>query len=615
MKNLKIFKLDMYIVNMKKELVIGVLFCLFIILCLNLVLAEDNESSSDDVVVDTSSGIDKAYSCLGDEIESKSSLSLDEGIFGMLALGNKQKLRDAIEDNEKSGQDCWPKSGCTIKKTAQVLLAYDRIGQSTEDIQDWLEDKIGTASDLTWYLEIDIQNHVPAECEIRYGSVERTINVEDDLTLSGNGGSCLSISNSGYWLKINNECLDEEFEVSCDEDFITTLLYRKGLSGTLFVSSETHSASSLGTTSEKVNSECFKSGNVCDYEGSLWASLALNKMGEDVDSYLPYLSALASDNKKYFPSSFLYILTGGQEHFTEIVQNQKQEKYWEIIGSAENRFYDTSLAMLSLSGSGATELGNAQNYLLDIQTKDGCWNNNNIRDTAFVLYSGWGKSVSGSGGGIDASCAGAGRYCEAQFDCLESGGTVLGEYECSGFREVCCSIDVREQTCAEKGGIVCSAGKECDGSSTTSIDGSCCLGTCIAPNIQNTCELFEGNCRSSCSDDEKKNDNPCSDSSEVCCVTKEVPDESNRWPWIIVLGILILLVLIGIIYRNKIRMWWFRRKGRASVSPARPRGPPGAGVMGMGRPIQRFGAPIRRAVSSGTREMEETMRKLQELGK
>ena len=205
-------------------------------------------------------GIDKAYQCLKDEIEKKSSLSLEEAIFSVLALGSNSKSVSKIEDEKKSGENCWPKAGCKLVETSQVLLAYDKIGKDTKGIKDWINSKKKTAGDLTWYLEIDIQNHEASSCKVKYDNSERTITVNNDLTLSGSGGSCLSVSSNGYWLKINNDCLEKEFEINCKDDFITSLLYQRGASGTLYVSSETHSAPSLGATKEKVNSYCFNSG-------------------------------------------------------------------------------------------------------------------------------------------------------------------------------------------------------------------------------------------------------------------------------------------------------------------------------------------------------------------
>ncbi len=588
--------------------------------------SEDESGGDDDIEEELDlSGVDKAYSCLENEVDEKDSFSLQESVFGVLALGSEDKLEDVIENEKKSGEDCWPKSGCNLRETAQVLLAYDRIGKSTDDIEDWLLSKNGTADELTWYLEVEVTNHVASECTVKYNGDERSIDVREDFTLSGSGGSCLSVSSSGYWLKIDDDCLEEEFEVSCDEDFITTLIYQKGLSGTLFVSSETHSAPSLGTTTEKVNAQCFKSGNSCDYEGSLWAALALHEVGKETSEFIPYLLALAPDNKKYFPESFLYIL-GVEDQYGSVAEQQKQGDYWQMGGSPYNRFYDTSLGMLSLQGSGASELGNSQSYLLEVQTKEGCWNNNNIRDTAFVLYSGWPRGVSTSGGGgtVGQSCTSSGNYCEREGACLDSGGLVLGELECSNFRDVCCNVRIVESTCFEQGGRICGAGEQCSGDITSSADGSCCLGTCEIREVTDVCASGGGMCRVSCDEDDEITGDACPIAGDVCCKTSSEPSGGiSAWVWILLLLILIALVVLGIVYRNKLRVFIYRWKGKIKTQKIeRPRGGPGIPV-GMRRAIPRFspaGRPVRRAPrrrtgGRGDRELEETMRKLKEMSK
>ena len=621
---------------MGKERQLFLLSFIFIVFMMGFVFAaNETNSSRNNTGVSVNSnedlqGIDKAYQCLRDEIDKKSSLSLEEAIFSALALGSNSKAINKIEDEKKSGENCWPKAGCKLVDTSQVLLVYDKIGKDTKGIKDWINSKKKTASELTWYLEIDIQNHEASSCKIKYDNSERTITVNNDLTLSGSGGSCLSVSSNGYWLKINNDCLEKEFEINCKDDFITSLLYQRGASGTLYVSSETHSAPSLGTTKEKVNSYCFNSGGNdvrCDYESTLWGALALDKEGEDTDALIPYLTALEENNVKFFPSSFLYILRADEESYNDLIQKQKSNKYWEIAGSPGNRFYDTSLAMLSLAGTGATEFENARTYLLDIQQDSGCWDNNNLKSTGFVLYSGWPRAGVSSGGGTGGStnCVASGNYCESQIACLETGGLVLNSFECSNFREVCCSVDVKQLSCNEQSGILCSSSQQCDGRSISSIDGTCCLGACVNKQIESTCEISGGSCRTSCFSDEEQNAESCSFSGDVCCV--EGTEESNKgistWVWIL-LVLLIILVILGIMFRNKIRLWMYKRRGDASSRPMQqiPRGPPG---FGMTRPMQRRPVPsfgvrrqIARPLTKGSRnenEFSETMRKLQEMSK
>ncbi|MDO8508444.1 MAG: hypothetical protein Q7S27_02045 [Nanoarchaeota archaeon] len=616
---------------MKKEVMIA--FLLGIVLISGFALAQSNDTDDTSNLNDESDKIEKAYQCLADQIKGKDSLSLQDAIFGTLAVGNEKKLKDKIEQEKKGNENCWPKAGCTIKDTAQTLLALDRIGGDEKSAKDWLLTKMQPARDLTWYLEIDIQNHGASECKLTYDGRESKIKVREDMKLEGSPGSCFEISYGGYWLKIADKCLEKEFSVSCDQDFITALVYQKNSGSTVFVSSETHSSVSLGTTSEKVESKCFSTGNKCDYEGTLWASVVLAKIGEDVSSYIPYLLAFSGDNQRYLPSSFLYMLTNGDESYSELVDNQKLGQYWSVVASPYNRFYDTALAMLALGDSDSGELDSAKNYLLNVQTKEGCWNNNNIRDSAFILYSGWPKTRgdgAGTGGGTEL-CEPSGYYCEAESDCLEIGGSALREFECT-IRSVCCTKKFVGVSCDEKRGLVCSSNQRCTGRIESSADGSCCIeGSCENIPTENLCALADGICKGSCSEDEENIGESCPDSGDLCCKEKVIPEEKGGILWIVILSVLIIIVILGIIFRHRIAIWWHSRKrrgGQGTVSGPRlpPGTPPG---MVMPRPIPRYGPPTQRGPARGgpilrptrgakspqDKEMEETMKKLREMSK
>jgi len=561
-------------------------------------------------------GTKKAEQCLEDQI--KKPVSLQEATFAMLALGMKQNLDDKIKSEEASG--CWPKAGCTIKETAQVGLAYNRIGRSTKNIESWLTARNSSTTDLTWYLEIDIQSRVAAQCTLTYDGSEKKIRVRDDAKIEGIPGICFSISPSGYWLEVKSSCFDKKFVISCDQDFVTSTLYQRNLGSTIYVSPETHSASSLGTTEEEVRSKCFKIGTSCDYEGSLWAASFLFKTGNKISDYLPYLLAFADNNEKYFPSTFLYVLTRSDDQYSKIVQSQKQNKFWEISGTPYNRYYDTGLAMLALSTTSSTELENARNYLLSIQTKEGCWNNNNVRDTGFILYSGWPKTVSSETRETAAAvCVTSGYSCGSKFSCLDAGGKVFDGYECEKFGDSCCSIKVQEESCDQKSGIICSSTQQCSGSEVSSAEGSCCLGACQEVQVENICELTAvGTCRFSCESGEAQSDESCGASGKICC--KAAEKRSFLWLWILLI-ILIIAAVLAIIYRNKVRVWVYKIRGKAVTKPMpaksyTPALPPRTIPLGMPRPmIPRPSPAPARPTAPKDREMEETLRKLREMSK
>jgi hypothetical protein len=567
-------------------------------------------------------GVDRAYECLEGLIEDKttSTISLQEAIFSTLALGGEDVLKDKLSEEKSGAAECWPKDKCKVKETAQVGMAYERINKNTDDLIDWLYTKNGTTNELIWYLEIDISSHEAAECILRYDGLERTISIREDMTLDGSPGNCFVISGNDYFLEVRESCYQKDIEISCDKDFITTLLYTKKSGDTLYVLPETHSSAALGTTNEKVDVQCFKNDGKCDYEGSLWATLFLHKVGEKVDSFVPYLIALAEDNTEYFPESFLYSLTGSNDQYSNIIQKQKQGRIWKMISTPYNEYYDTSLAMLALSDS---DIEPTKTYLLSIQSASGCWNNNNIRDTAFVLYSGWEKSVKGD---VDVSgtplCTTiTSQSCEIHNDCIGAGGRVLANFECSGF-DICCSVEVPERTCADQGGNLCSEDQECSGTASPSSDDSlCCLGTCedkyTPPEIE-TCVEEGYFCSSSCFDDEEEVEGFTCNNDNICCK----PSEKGGSAWLIILLIiLIILVILAIVFRDKLIFYYYKIKGKASSKPViKPGVPPSKTI------LQNTQAPINTPVNrpvmgprtppvQRNREFEDTLKKLRDMSK
>jgi hypothetical protein len=490
-------------------------------------------------------------------------------------------------------------------------------------------------------LEIDISDHSSGKCTIKYGKTG-SVKILDDMTLAENSANdCLSTSSSGYWLRIASTCLSKEFEISCNKDFVTSLLYEKNTGEAVYVSSESHKSASNGSTKEQVKAKCFKTGNACDYEGSLWTAYALNKLGGNVGAYIPYLTALADDNLRYFPSAFLYSLSASSinnEFYSDIIQKQNKNNLWEISGSVYKKYYDTSLAMLGLINSNAAELETAKSALFESQKNDGCWSErDSIVDTSFLLYSGWSRPVSSSVGGGGNSgeprCASVnGQSCENKQPCLEAGGQERVNFECSG-GTICCSIKVPQQTCAAQKGTLCKSDEVCSEIESASSDGSCCLGSCVkrATTTSYTCTSDVGNCKVSCSSDEQRDDSKtCEIADYQCC--REPVSPGNNWFWIIFLIILIILIVLAIIYRDKLRVIWFRYKGKASVSPiVKPGVPPISGNKGMedfrpspkfapvpGRRIVhpgRFQPQVRRPASPKDKELEETLKKLKEMSK
>ncbi len=545
---------------MRKEVLL--LSIVFLILLVPFVLADDE---IDLTTLDDSSKIDRAEQCLDDLIEDRGcdDLSSKEKIFALLTAG---KCRSDVNDDAKN-DECWPKSGCEIKTTAQAILAL----KGDSKAEDWLSEQNTTPTDLEWFLEIESAN--PTECEISYPGVDTIINIGEDKKIDRRAGECLSLSSNDYWLKVNSDCYDLEFEISCDETFLTTLLFKQKRSSTIHVSGEVSSASAEGITREEISTLCFGLTTSCDYEGSLWAAMVLASEGHDVDAFIPYLIAMSDEdeNEKYLPDSFLYYLIGSSDFRTSVLEEQKANNYWEVSG---NKFFDTALALLAFQGEEPQEKIDAKDWLLGVQDSEGCWQSS-VVDTSFILYSIWGKGSSGGGGnGDDDDCEDSGYHCLRSSECDNANGDIKDEYVGCFGADVCCSNPAPLQSCFDLSGEVCVSGKECSISTQEASDTpECCTGTCESVSQDSECEINSGTCRSGdCNSDEEISSYECDSVSDWCCKAKE-PSPSYWGVWVLI--ILIVLVVLAIMYKDQLRKYLLRFK-----SGGKKPGPPGPGDFG-----------------------------------
>lgn len=594
----------------------------------------DETTEEDTITISTNEnleGVDKGYACLEDKLKDNcgGSTLTEQTVLTLFAIGYDSGLQSDCLDNlmNNENDDCFAKdssSSCDIKSTAQAVLVLNYLGKDVDNYVSWLEEQKELAKDLNWFLEIDANQET--SCTIN----SKTFTINENKKISGSS-SCLSPAESSYYLKISNSCLENNFTTSCDQDFITTLLYKIG--STFYVSSLTNYAATSGTTNEKINSYCFGNTN-CNYQESLWATQALAKAGKDISPYLPYLSSKYSDleNKKYFPSTFLYMLTNEDDYYLDVTERQKQTKFWNEQSLSGINYFDTALALTSLQGLSLQEIDNTQEYLLSIQGNDGCWSN--IKDTAFTLYGAWPREpiYSGGGGGDGiADCESFSNFCVSASECDNP----LNNFDCPGLNaEVCCETRSEELSCTEKNGIKCDEGYECTGSEVYASDTSyCCMASCIESSDENECESYDSDytCKSSCSDDEEEEFYDCDFSSEICCSPKK--KSGSSWLLIILLIILIILVILAIIFRNQLKIWFFKFKSKLKSKKHKPDNsgrpmmmPPGQ--MGTPRqiiprqPIPHRRPPMRRP--TGTRRptsnhkdsaFDETMKKLRDMSK
>ena len=341
--------------------------------------------------------VDKAYACLESKVIGKcSSLSPEERVFSLLAIGEcKQELIDSAKKIDGKPQ-CWPSSSCDVALTSKALLALEasqtlwpNLGNSeTSKVVDWLLSQKMVPSGISWYLQIESDEETTCEIIYQGGSAQLTLGLDKKIKTL-NGGNCFTKAQQDYWLQIAPSCKEKEFEISCNKDFLTNLIYQEPSSSTYFVSEKTHRAGVNGATGELIESYCFKQGSACSYEGSLWAAFSLDYVGysAEVDPFVPYLVSLSGPNPRYIPEVFLYHLTGDSEYKTSLFEKQRVGKYWQL-STSNNKFYDTALALYPFQSESFPEKNASMTYMLSQQDSQGCWEGN-IRNTAFLLHSLW----------------------------------------------------------------------------------------------------------------------------------------------------------------------------------------------------------------------------------
>ncbi|MFH1425711.1 MAG: hypothetical protein ABIG28_03245 [archaeon] len=241
---------------------------------------------------------------------------------------------------------------------------------------------------------------------------------------------------------------------------------------------------------------------------------------------------------------------------------------------------------------------------------------------------------------LQTDCELANKYCVADADsCIGVGGVPDYTYNCHNFQERCCNVDAPEENCAGKGGRVCDYDREdCSGSIEIASDGTCCLDLCVTRetgcSVDSDCNPGEGCSGGECvggASSGCSSDDDCLDGER--CVEEKCVEKGGSWWWFVFIFIILIgLVLFGIVYRDRLRVWWFKMSGKARVSKINPRGPPGAvGEMMARRPMPRFGSPrglpqkmpvqratldkvpVKKSLNQKDKEMEETLKKLREM--
>ena len=585
-----------------------VLFLLVTFSTLVFAANETNESTGNGGDEDKNGDkIEDGFQCLEEKAGDCSSLTTQELAFTILATPDNifDDCVDELESRKNSNN--WGNT----RDTALAILAFNHAGKDTEASEEWLIDQEMAPTELIWYLEQDSNGQT--ECNLAYDSEDYKIKINENKKIDTDAGSCLTKSQSSFWLKVSPDCYGKEFTIQCDKDYITTLLYKNKNSQTIYVLEGTTSSPAFDSTNIKVNSKCFGESS-CDYESTAWSAVALLKTGNNIEEYIPYLVALSDTNKRYLPESFIYMITNYEDYATKLIANQKLGNYWLAEGTAYNKFYDTSLALISLGGS-SEQAKNSENWLLFSQGSNGCWQNS-IRETAISLWALAGRSGKlGGGGGSIVYCTDAGNFCIPSKDCPEEE-DIGDNYFCPALSKTCCTSE-NIKTCSEYGGEVCESSKVCSGNKKKATDtDECCVGTCEEKPEETACEAQYWTCSDSCLESQEVVELTCN-AGQVCCKTKTKGEESKFWIWILLVLISAVLIAIMYVYREKLKLLWFKirtkfkkdkgRKGGALRSGPRP--PPRPGFP----PMRRRPQVQERKFQHKDKEMGDTFKKLSEM--
>ncbi len=539
-----------------------------------------NETNTTNVSVSTTTingtQIENAFACLATQVKPDCTGTNKVQDIALTILASPSGVTQACYDRLISSSfkkgDCFGETTCNIRDTALAILAINHVGQDTKAYQNWLKNNTRTAEDLIWYLQEDSIGKTT--CRISYDSVNYDFNVLENKKIETAAGNCLSLANSNYWFQITPNCYNKKFTISCDaaNGYIATLSYKQPTSPILYVLSETKSAQMNNPIELTVKSLCFGE-NVCNYEASAWAAIALDKTGNDIQDYLPYLISGEDANKQYLPAAFLQILKDFSEYGTKLIQQQTLGS-WEAENTAYNTYYDSGLALLALTSSNQQKVADARSWLLNrAQDATGCWNKNNIRDTAMILWGMEGRTATVTGPAIQLpECANAGFFCIASDRCPTE--ELLPNYYCGGVGKKCCKTENLE-SCESQYGQICASGKECTGLEERASDtDTCCLAECETPEVKSDCDIAGGVCRNSCSSTQTEITTSCGDTS-LCCKAISAPAKKSSYVWLwIILILLIILVILGIIYKDKVKVWIYKirsgfkeDKGKGNVRP------------------------------------------------
>jgi len=583
---------------MKKGLILLLVFA--IIFSAASVNAQGNETTKQEK-------INLAYNWLSSAVSTWPS-STEDNALALLALSFDSKLASSGKSElmaKSNSNQCWP-SLCRIQPTSVAILALSNLKENTETADSWLlsQEKSYTDSASVWYLQIDSDGS--ANCSVKYDGKSYPVTSNENKKLSSSAGTCLTLNADNYWLSISssNNCLDKNYTINCNNDFVASTFYSK--SGTIYVPGSVSSASSGNSIDVRIQTVCLSESGQCSYEGTLWAAYALAQKGKDSSFLIPYL--LAQKDARFMPDALLYMATGNSEYATNLISSQSSDGSWAAANSPYSKIYDTALASLALKKYYSTaNTDKAETWVLGQQNSDGSFGTlNKVRDTAIALYALWPKQTavlatecenqgfyceSNCSSGEEeqtaysASCS-AGKcckpsataVCEVLIDCLKRecdgkivkddfGRTGTCEYgkektcydgfdnDNNGFTDSDDPSCKTEKSCDELLGTVCISSETCQGGDmkvATDTNYCCVSGTCVA-SIQ-TCSAQGGTVctEGGCSSYIKASD------TSFCC--KEGCAKGGISWWIILILVAAILIVLYLLYKNNVIKFGGKKK-------------------------------------------------------
>ncbi len=597
---------------MKKTGVFLVLILLLFSITLTIAANETNSTSV--TQQQNPDKIENGFTCLEEKAGDCSGLTTQEIALTILATPDNIFNNCVAELKKRETSDNWG----NIHDTSLAILAMQHAGEDTQSAESWLLNQEKTPTNLIWYLQQD--SNVATECHIGYESSDYIINIGANKKIDKNAGECLTRAQSNFWLQVTPDCYEKEFSIECNQAFIANLIYKNKNSPMIYVLEGTESEPAFGSIKLNIKSKCFGK-NSCDYEATIWATLALLKTGHNVEDFIPYVIAMSDTNKQYLPEAFIYMLTNYEDYATQLVTDQKLGNYWEAPTSAYNKYYDTSIALIALGSSSSEQITKARDWLLFSQSTNGCWQNS-VKETAVSLWALTGRSGrTSTEGSTTTYCSEANYFCIPSADCPASE-NVGNNYFCPSLSTTCCTSE-NLKSCSEYNGRECLTTEVCVGNSRKATDiTQCCTGECKLKSQETECEKNFYTCMDQCSEFQEPLTTYSCNAPQICCRTKITPESSSWWIWILIILIIAVLAAIAYIFRDKLKLLWFRIKTRfkkdggpkSSSSRGRPGMPPRPGFPPIRRQYPPV-APVKRPQQLQDDSMSETFKKLKEMSR